>query len=316
MKKILLSIITLIISLSSFTQHEPDADEIQNSGKFLWGIGVGNSYQQADRNALDNLITQISVQVESSFENFLSETDGNLEEYTKSVVKTYSNVTLVSAKSMLIDEKRGMYEVMRYMAKDDLNIIFENRKLKIFDYVKSGLIAEKKLRIGDALKNYYWAMVLLRSHKDNDNLQCDFPEQGKRLLITALPDRINALFTSLRFFIKEIEDIPAEQYKAIHLNITYQDKPVENLDYVYWTGRNYSNLVSCRSGLGIIELFGDVEYQVSELKLIVEYAYTQKIGMDNEVRTVFDNVNLPYFGRAEFICFVMLHYSEVGVDAA
>ncbi|MCD4697463.1 MAG: LPP20 family lipoprotein [Bacteroidales bacterium] len=300
MKKILLSIITLIISLSSIAQHEPNADEIQNSGKFLWGVGVGNSYQQADKNALDNLITQISVQVESSFENFLSETDGSLVEYTKSVVKTYSNVTLVSAKSMLIDEKRGMYEVMRYMAKDDLNTIFENRKLKIFDYVKSGLIAEKKLRIGDALKNYYWAMVLLRSHKDNDNLQCDFPEQGKRLLITALPDRINALFTALRFSIKEIEDIPAEQYKAIHLNITYQDKPVENLDYVLWTGRNYSNLFSCRSGLGLVELIGETEYPVTELKLNVEYSYTQKTGMDMEVRSVFDNVNLPYFGRAEF----------------
>ncbi|MCD4665085.1 MAG: LPP20 family lipoprotein [Bacteroidales bacterium] len=300
MKKIHLSFITLIISLSSFAQHEPNADEIQNSGKFLWGVGVGNSYQQADRNALDNLITQISVQVESSFENFLTETDGNLEEYTKSVIKTYSNVTLVSAKSMLIDEKRGMYEVMRYMAKDDLNAIFENRKLRIFDYVKSGLIAEKKSRIGDALKNYYWAMVLLRSHKDNDNLECDFQEQGKRLLITALPDRITALFTGLRFTIKEIEDVPADQYKAIHLYITYQDKPVENLDYVFWTGRNYSNLISCRSGIGIIELFGDVEYQVNELKLIVEYAYSQKTGMDNEVRSVFDNVNLPYFARSEF----------------
>ena len=105
MKKIFLSFFTIIISLSSFSQQEPDKDEIINSGKYLWGIGVGNSYQQADKNALDNLITQISVQVESSFENFLTETDGNLEEYTKSVVKTYSNVTLVSAKSMLIKEK-------------------------------------------------------------------------------------------------------------------------------------------------------------------------------------------------------------------
>ena len=300
MKKIFLSFFTIIIYLSSFAQQEPDSDEIMNSGKYLWGIGVGNSYQQADKNALDNLITQISVQVESSFENFLTETDGNLEEYTKSVVKTYSNVTLVSARSMLISEKKGKYEVLRYMAKDNLNTIFENRKLKIFDYVKSGLIAEKKLRIGDALKNYYWAMVLLRSHKDNGSLQCDFQEQGKRLLITALPDRINALFTALRFSIKEIEDIPAEQYKAIHLNITYDGKPVENLDYVYWTGRNYSNLFSCRSGLGLVELIGETEYQVTELKLNVEYSYTQKTGIDMEVRSVFDNVNLPYFERAEF----------------
>ncbi len=186
------------------------------------------------------------------------------------------------------------------MAKIDLNTIFENRKLKIFDYVKSGQIAEKKLRIGDALKNYYWALVLLHSHKDNGSLQYNFPQQGKRLLITALPDRINEIFTALHFSIKEIEDVPVENYKAIHLNITCGGKQVENLDYVYWTGRSYSNLFSCRSGLGLIEYFGETEYQTAELKLIVEYSYAQKTGMDMEVKAVFDNVNLPYFERAEF----------------
>jgi hypothetical protein len=300
MKKLLLSVIALILSFSLYAQREPSVEDIKSSGRFLFGIGEGSSYQVADKNALDNLITQISVQVESSFENFLSETDGNLKEYTKSVVKTYSNVTLVSAKSMLISEKKGSYEVMRYMAKTDMNALFENRKLKIFDYVKSGQLAEKELRIGDALKNYYWALVLLRSHKDNDHLQYDFPEQGNRLLITALPDRINALFTALNFTTREIEDKPNEQYKAVYLNITYIGRPVENLDYVYWTGRNYSNIVSCRSGLGFVELMGETEYPVTELKLNIEYAYSHKTGMDMEVRSVFDNVALPYFERAEF----------------
>lgn len=300
MKKLLLSIAVLLITMCTLAQRESNADGIRNSGIYLWGIGEGSSYQIADKNALDALITQISVQVESSFENFLSETDGNLKEYTKSVVKTYSNVTLVSAKSLLISEKKGNFEVIRYIAKDDLNTLFENRRLKIFDYVKSGQLAEGELRIGDAFKNYYWALVLLRSHKDNDNLQYDFPEQGTRLLITALTDRINSLFTALNFTIKNIEDKPGEQYKAIYLAVTYSGRPVENLDYVYWTGRNYSNLVSCRSGIGLVELMGETEYPITELKLNVEYSYAQKIGMDMEVKSVFDNVTLPYFERAEF----------------
>ena len=300
MKNLTISLVLLLLSFTLTAQQKPKENEIKNSGRYLWGTGTGNSYRQADKNALDILITQISVQVESSFENIVNETGDNLSEYTKSVVKTYSNVTLASAESMLISEKKGKYKVMRYMKKDNLDSIFANRKLKILDYVKSGLIAEQKIRIADALKNYYWALVLLHSHKYNNIMQCDFQEQGTRLLITALPDRINSIFTGLKFEINKIEDNKDEKYKAVYLNISYEDKPVENLDYVYWTGRNYSNLFSCRSGLGLVELIGETEYQLTKLKLNVEYTYSEKTGMDLEVKSVFDNVALPYFKRSEF----------------
>lgn len=247
------------------------------------------------------LITQISVQVESDFENVMNESDSSLKEFTQSVEKTYSSVTLTEAKSLLVSEKKGTFEVIRYMAKSYLNTLFDNRKQKIFEYVKSGIIAENGLRIGDALKNYYWALGLLRSHKDNDILDYEFPDQGKRLLVTALPDRINALFSALCITIKEIGDNPAEHYKSIGLNLAYRGQPVENLDYVYWTGRNYSNPVTCRSGIGLVELMGETEHSLMEIKLRFEYAYQCKTGMDLEVRSVFDHVLLSWFDRAEFI---------------
>ncbi|MBM3435242.1 MAG: hypothetical protein FJY07_03370 [Bacteroidetes bacterium] len=300
MKNLLLSLVVLLCAITGFSQQNQDAEQIKTCGNYLWGTGQGSSYQSADKNALDALITQISVQVQSSFENVVNETDGSLKEYTQSVVKTYSNVTLTEAKSLLVSEKKGTFEVIRYMAKTDLNTLFENRKQKIMEYVHSGLIAESGLRIGDALKNYYWSLVLLRSHKDNGTIGYNFPDEGNRLLITALPDRINAIFTSLNFSIKNIEDKPQENYKSIGLNLYYQGKPVENLDFVYWTGRNYSNPVSCRSGIGLAELIGEVEYPLPELKIRVEYAYQFKTGIDLEVRSVFENVGLPDFEKAEY----------------
>jgi hypothetical protein len=300
MKKLLLSLVVLLLAMKGFPQPEPDAGQIKTSGNFIWGIGTGSTYQTADKNALDALITQISVQVESSFENVVNETEGSLKEYTKSVVKTYSNVTLTEAKSLLVSEKKGAFEVIRYMAKTDLNTLFENRKQKILEYVHSGLIAENGLRIGDALKNYYWALVLLRSHKDNGTIQCDFPDEGNRLLITALPEKLNAVFTALSFSIKNIDDKPQENYKSIELNLSYKGKPVENLDFVYWTGRNFSNPVSCRSGIGLAELIGEVEYPLTELKIRVDYVYACKTGIDLEVRSVLENVKLPDFEKAEY----------------
>jgi len=143
-------------------------------------------------------------------------------------------------------------------------------------------------------------LALLRSHKDNGNLKYNFPGQGKQLLISALPAKINTLFDSIAISIIEIEDEPIEHYKAIHLRITYKGKPVENLDYVYWTGRNYSNLFSCRSGLGMVELIGETAYRLNGLKLDIEYLYTQQTVMDMEVRSVFDIIDMPNFEKSVY----------------
>lgn len=301
MIKILPFIFISLFSFQAFSQDQIKPGEIQNSDRYLWGTGTGNTYRMADNNALDQLISQINVRVESYFEGKTTEVEGTVQEFAELVVKTYSNVNLVSAKSLLISERRGKFEVMRYISLSDLNQLFENRKSKIMAYVKSGLIAESDLRIGDALKNYYWALVLLQSHKDRDQIFYDFPESGPQLLSAALPEKINNVFSDLEFKIKSMGYNAAEKYKVIHLDITYNGAPVENLDYSYWRGSEYSNLVNTRSGLGIAEFYGDAGNGLKDLKILVEYEYAGKTSYDLEVNAVFDNISLPYFDRSEFI---------------
>ena len=299
MKKIVL-LALLFAFFQAFAQSQPSVDEIRNSGKYLVGTGQGSTYKLADNAALDNLITQISVQVQSDFTNTVTEVNGNFQEYVQSIVKTYSNVTLSSAKSLLVSEKRGAFEVMRYISFTDLEQLFENRKNKISAYIQTALKSEAELRIGDALRNYYWALLLLQSHKNGDAITAEFPGEGTLLLKTALPDRINNLLANLKFRIKNTENLPEEKYKAVYLEITSNGKPVSNLDFTYWTGRNYSNLQTIKDGLGMAEFFGDTETQVQKLKIVVEYAYEEKSKIDLEVKEVMENISLPPFDMAEF----------------
>jgi hypothetical protein len=301
MRIALLLIFTVSIVSTAFAQHQPTEDEVRNSGNYLWGIGRGESYRQADKNALDHMISQITVQVESYFEGKTTEREGDITEFAELVVKTYSNVTVESAKSMLLEEKRGNYAVLRYISLNDLDRLFENRERKIKAYVRSGLAAEKDLRIGDALKNYYWAMVLLQSHKDRNRIMFDFPESGEQLLSSALPEIINNVFADLDFVVQFIDDRPDEKYKAVHMKITYNGEPVDNLDYYTWRGTGYSNLISVRSGIGIAEFFGENTKKVEAVKLLVEYQYEHKTTFDLEVDAVFKNINIPYMNRCEFV---------------
>ena len=301
MKKNLVALFLFFSVFMLTAQNQPSVAEIQSSGSYLYGIGQADEYRQADNNALDHLITQITVQVESYFVGKTTEVEGTVEEFAQSVVKTYSNVSLISAKSVLISDRKGKYEVMRYISLRDMEQVYANRKNKIIDFVQAGIKAESNLRIGDALKNYYWGLLLLQSHKDRDAITCDFPDIGNRLLMSALPELINNVFTYLDFEVKNTEWRPTEKYKAFYLQITYNGKPVDNLDFTFWTGRGYSNPVSVRSGLGLTEFYDMVADQPDKIKLAVEYAYENKSSYDLEVNAVFQNMRLPYFDRSEFV---------------
>ncbi len=301
MKKIFIILFFCCAPLLLLSQNDAEIQEIKNSGNYLSGTGFGESYQIADHNALDNLITQITVQVESEFVGTTTEKEGDVTEFAQSIVKTYSNVSLVSARSVLISEKKGNYQVMRYISIADLKQVFENRKIKIWEYVKAGQNAERDMRLGDALKNYYWALALLQSHQDRDKITYDFDESGESMLMTALPEIINNVFTDLSFSVQNTEWLPDEKYKAFYLKVSYNDQPVDNLDFIYWTGRNYSNPVNVRSGIGLVEFYDIAADQPGDIKLMVEYDYKHKANYDLEVDAVFSNMQLPYLERCEFI---------------
>jgi len=300
MKKSLLLFTLITWFLQAFTQNRTvSPDEIRNSGNYIFGIGEGGNFDEADKNALDHLISQLSVQVESYFEDFVTETNGNVGAYSTSVVKTYSSMTLKEAKSFQIEDRRNYCKVIRYISKTDIESIFESRKQKIIEYVKTGIHAENELRIGDALRNYYWALVLLNSHKDHDKISFSFDGNAdEQLLMTALPDHINKIFTDIEFTCSGIDFHPDEKYGAIYFDIKYNGRPVENLDYTFWTGNSKSSLIGGNHGKGIAEFFGNPEYQPDNLKLYIEYGYQNKTGIDLEVHEVFDNIKLPCFDRS------------------
>lgn len=287
----------LMISLPVLPQ--PTATEVQNSGMYLFGIGEGQSFREADNAALDHLITQITVQVESYFEDKMTEKDGDIRSYASSVVKTYSNVSLQSARSMLLETRGGTTRVMRYISLKDLDELFENRRRKILSYVQSGRLAEEELRIGDALKNYYWAYLLLQTHRNRDELMYNFEDNSPRLLSTTLPEKINAVFAGLDFKVSYVEQRDVEKYKAYHLAVNFKDKPVENLDFIYWQGLQYSLPTSVNRGLAVADFFGDTYNHSGVLKITVEYAYQNKSTPDKELSAAFANLKIPYFNRCE-----------------
>lgn len=135
-------------------------NEIKNSGKYLWGEGMAESYQDADRQALRHLVESISVNVESSFTNVIGNVNSEGKTDSKmamqAVMKTYSQATLTNTKVLTLSQEPDAH-VIRYVEVEDVAKIFKARKNKAEDFINLAQKAEERLKIDDVLRYYYWS---------------------------------------------------------------------------------------------------------------------------------------------------------------
>ena len=236
MRKIVVTCVLLMLFLDAFPQSW---ESIRNNEEYLWGDGFGASVREADKQALDNLSSQIITVVNSESYRTLhsANKNGELDEesqFTHSV-KTYSQATLTNTK-MIVLQKEPEAHVVRWIKRTEINKIFESRKLKVKDMVNNAVMAEQKGKIDDALRNYYWALSLLKSLQyPNDVLYTDL-SGTKHVLTNWIKVQMDEIFRNLKV------TFDGKKENDVKLRINYKGKPVNSIDYTYWDGRSWSNI--------------------------------------------------------------------------
>lgn len=272
--------------------------EIRTSKRYIYGYGQAEIYEKADQRALSDLISQISITVEDSFSIAKTDVNGDYKEYARSVIKTYSSATLTNA-ARIEEETNGIHEVIRYLPKEELHEIFSKREHAIIEYTKAGIRSELKLQIGDALRNFYWAYILLRSHPNNNSMQF-YDENDTTLLKVFLPNRINEIFSNINFEILEEEYRPEEKYIKYTIGLKYKSENIQNLDYTFKYKNSWSSTISANNGLACIEYYGDDVEKYKEVSIRVEYMYRDKAFFDRDVQSVLaSGLEIPYFDKCE-----------------
>ena len=288
MKRSAFIIVTfLFIALAAKGQS---IEEIQTSKDYIWGTGNAASLKKADNEALAALISQISTNVSSKFEQLTEGgTDGDkatVDETFKSVINTYSRATLNNTRRIVIQNEPEAV-VMRYIKVAEIQRIFDGRKTKILDFAQEAIRAEKKAQVADALRYYYWALVLLQSYPDSNFLTMK-DEEGKDLLLTTwIPKQMNDIFSNLKVSM-ESTHLDGD-LKTINLKVLYKGQPARNYDYTYFDGRDWSNIFSAKDGTGIVEL--PLLANARNLQLRTEYMFEGEANIDNELSEVMGTVN-------------------------
>ena len=288
MKRSAFIIVTfLFIALAAKGQS---IEEIQTSKDYIWGTGNAATLKKADNEALAALISQISTNVSSKFEQLtesgMKDDQATVDETFKSVINTYSRATLNNTRRIVIQNEPEAV-VMRYIKVAEIQRIFDGRKTKILDFAQEAVRAEKKAQVADALRYYYWALVLLQSYPDGNFLTMK-DEDGKDLLLTTwIPKQMNDIFSNLKISM-ESTHLDGD-LKTINLKVLYKGQPARNYDYTYFDGRDWSNIFSAKDGTGIVEL--PVLANARNLQLRTEYMFEGEANIDNELSEVMGTVN-------------------------
>lgn len=290
-----------IIITMALTVTAQGVDGIKRNSSYLYGEGGGVTLQAAKEAALADLIQKISVTVHSDFtskERELNQ-DGNVTsdaEY-QSIIRSYSTATLTNVKTIVLKPEPDA-SVFLYIAKSEIDRIFESRVAKAKEFVGNADEALKNGQIDDALRYYYWSYCLVKSLRYPNEAKI-FVDGQERSLLAWLPTRIDDVMGKVKVQSRRMAD------NTYEITATYDGRPVRSMDYTYFDGVDNSPVYSILDGKGLVELRPGMAMDAVQLKL--EYEFRGLSRNDSEVEAVVGAMKPAVYRRA---------YHRVALDSA
>ena len=282
------SFLLCLFALSG-AMYAQSVEEIKASDEYLTGEGWGESLKAADNAALQDLISKISVSVESQFENIEEEITDQVSvdsrSACRSVVNTYSQATLQNTQRIVIENEPDAH-VFRYVKRSEVDKIFASRRLKVLDMVASAARAVEKGKVDDALRYYYWAYCLLQSIPSANAVT----DASGHVLTHWIPEQMNEVFSEVKAY------KVSEENGAAEIRVLFKEQPVTSMDYTYFDGMDWSSLYGAKDGRGFVELRPGMTTE--NLKIKCEYEYSGEAHIDKEISTVVNVMKGKVFRNA------------------
>ena len=288
MRKFYLILFSLFILAEVRSQS---IDLIRNNPAFIWGQGNAVTLKEADENALRDLVSQISVNVDQVTQTTLSNEQQGDDAVSKvsvsSELQISSNVSLSNCRR-IVEDKGSFFVVLRYVERADIDRMFEARKAKVNDLIAAGERAEQQVKIADALRNYYWALKLTTSFPNERRMQ--LTTDDGIMLTTHLHEKITAILDNVKVTVlsKQADDDAHNRYS---LEFTYREQPVSSCDYNFFDGYDWLT-ASSKDGLAVVEMPSSAAHML----LRIEYEFGKLWKSDPMVNDILSQLptKLPF----------------------
>ena len=191
-----------------------------------------------------------------------------------------------------LSDGEGTSGVFRYISKADFSKICEKREKMINNYIAEGLNAEGQLRYGNALRNFYWALMLCYSHPNGAALAYKYDEFNSMYTHLWLQKHIESVLNKIQIQPKRQEKFNDNEFI---LSITDGTDGVENLDFSYNTGNGTSKGFT-ESGRSYIKM---ADHDMSEVVISIELENKTMAKSSPDVYRIIDKLSeAVYFPSA------------------
>ena len=226
-----------ILAIFTMYSHAQSIDEIKKNSNYIWGEGNGTTMSDAEGEALRQMSVQISVSVyNSSYDE-----ESNDNSVQKAVLQSVSSAKFTNVQMRVLEEEPNA-KVFCFMSRSEVKKMFEKRANHIVNMVDAGKTAESRMMIDEALRNYYWALVLAKTTPEP--VEIEFNDK-KGEATSLLPIKIKSVLAMINASVEEIQD-----NKNIILGFTYNGKPVSSLNFKYNDGQSIVGPIVARDGIG------------------------------------------------------------------
>ena len=202
------------------------AQRIMADDSYITGEGFGDTKEDASNNAATALLGKIRTNLHFSMDEKTKEVDVNgqidAETVTKSVLNTYTQGTLRNTEEICLAQE-PKFHVLVYMKRSEMKQIFQEREDRVKDYIRGAVAAEKKGRIDNALRYYYWAYNLLSSLQAPSTVK--YKHEGQDLfLLNWIPEQMRGLLDKVKMSVASYDKESGEmelQYSSHHAPLCF-----------------------------------------------------------------------------------------------
>ena len=289
-------IITLLFNISFGQMKQREVDAIKNDTTLFYGISnVCNSSDEAADNAKTELYENIAKNCNPSAIYI----QGNGDQQLENIVRTFKEQLddKSTEKAIVEDDKDEEYQYIVYLKRSDFRAMCNERVNDIQRYISKGINMESEACYEDALKSYYWALMLTYAHPQGKKLR--FHGDGGTVDYEWLVDRINGsdgILKSFSFIIPKengIEQTSDGMLVKLRVNNT-TGHSVVNLRCECHDGRKYlPNTV--RDGKLIVQLH---DKNLKNFKIKINYDFKEDAKkMNIAVSNAIDLIKVPRFSN-------------------
>ena len=173
MKRFYILLIIMVLANISFAQMKPkELETIKNDTTLYYGIGrVCNSPDEAAESAKVELYANIAKNYTANA--IYIPDNGSAEKQLENIIRTFKEriEEKSSEKAVVENDDTEEYQYVICLKRSDFRTMCNDRRDDIQRYISKGVKMENNACLEDALKSYYWGLMLCYAHPQGKKLQ-------------------------------------------------------------------------------------------------------------------------------------------------